>query len=294
MAQQVALRRQQDLEEKMGRIPMSDEELSSCRSPPVSRPSEGPSYAMVPLNSALILAGAGGIKQEDQSRAESAMKRLVEVFGTTPQSCMTAYMALLKCVAFNLQDAYTKMLEGISGPTEQPTLSYFGAQTNVRTLGLPLRAPVPTTSPTYAPAFPPTFLTSSASTPLFYPSYNWSNCAGYWGSPYSLSSAAGAAPAPAVNGAAGHHEGPLYPLVAPPHPRLTDVASSGDSRGSAEYRDEGSDKEGGPSRSSPPRHKQQQQQQPRFHPYERSTGGGSSKKRDFEETVSIREDALAQ
>lgn len=55
---------------------------------------------------------AGGIKQEDQTRAEIAMKRLCDVFGTTPQSCMTAYMALLKCVSFNLQEAYNKMLEG--------------------------------------------------------------------------------------------------------------------------------------------------------------------------------------
>ena len=59
-----------------------------------------------------LCVAAGNITQEDQPRAESAMKRLIDAFGLTQQSCMTAYMALLKCVAFNVQEAYNKMLEG--------------------------------------------------------------------------------------------------------------------------------------------------------------------------------------
>lgn len=176
----------------------------------------------------------------------------------------------------------------------------FSAQTNVRTLGLPLRAPVPTTSPTYAPAFPPSFLPSSATSPFLYPSYNYS-APPYWCSPYFTNSAAAGAP-PAANGGPHHPEGPpaiagsLYPIavgVGTPHHRLSEVPSSGDSRGSAEYcnRDDGSDKEGGSgqgvSRGQSPIRSQKVHH--RFHhPYEsRASSSSSSKKRDFEETVSI-------
>lgn len=183
----------------------------------------------------------------------------------------------------------------------------FSAQTNVRTLGLPLRAPatVPTTSPTYAPAFPPSFLPSSATSPFLYPSYNWSNSAPYWCSPYFTNSAAAGAP-PAANGGPHHPEGPpaiagppLYPIavgVGASHHRLSEVPSSGDSRGSAEYcpRDDGSDKEGGSgqgvSRGQSPIRSQKVHH--RFHPYDRASSSSSSKKRDFEETVSICEGKL--
>lgn len=148
-------------------------------------------------------------------------------------------------------------------------------------------------------------LHSSATSPFLYPSYNWSSSAPYWCSPYFTNSAAAGAPPPAANG--GPHlpegppaiAGPLYPIavgVGAPHPRLTEVPSSGDSRGSAEYcpRDDGSDKEGSSGQAvssrgqSPIRSGQQKVVVPhRFHPYDRASSSSSSKKRDFEETVSI-------
>lgn len=175
-------------------------------------------------------------------------------------------------------------------------LTYFflllSAQANVRALGLPFRPPVtvPATSPTYPSPFPASFLTSSSAAPLFYQPNYWSNCAGYWSNPYLNSAAAAGAPPPAANGAAHHPEGaPLYSLaVSVPH-RLTEVPSSGDSRGSAEYgsRDDGSDKEGPsqPQGLSTSRSPPQQKGQPRFQPYDRASG--SSKKRHFEDSVSI-------
>ena len=166
-------------------------------------------------------------------------------------------------------------------------------------MGLPLRAPVtvPANAPTYpSPAFAPSLLTSSATAPFLYPSYNWGNSGTpYWYSQYFPNSAAAGAP-PAANGGPHHPEGPpaiaapLYPIAVgvPSHHRISEVPSSGDSRGSAEY---GSDKEGGASSgggagvSSAPSPRQKAQH--RFHPYGSRPASSSSKKRDFEETVSI-------
>ncbi|GFR01055.1 doublesex and mab-3 related transcription factor 3, truncated [Trichonephila clavata] len=259
MAQQVALRRAQAQDELMGRVACEDEARVTGPSSPKSPSSEGTIYRMASLTSAFTIKGGSvnqTVKLEDLSHLQESISKIAAHF-VQPHATFiyAAYIALLRDNKFDHNRVIQKLTEG-------DNLS--------RQLGLTARMQptIPSPPPSSFISSSPAATQSLLSAP-FHPSlscyspYNYP--LSYHASGFSLGSSAAAHPGLETTGPAVYSSfhpylpTPPYSLSSssmvplssegaashftPPH-RLGDGHTSGDSRGSAELKDE-SDKEGG-------------------------------------------------
>ncbi|XP_054716528.1 doublesex and mab-3 related transcription factor 1-like isoform X2 [Uloborus diversus] len=271
MAQQVALRRAQAQDEAMGRFHPEEDVVLNGISSPGSPSSDGPAFAMRMLSSTFSAAASGGIKGDTLRKDFHALISKVDV---NQSVALSALLALLK-KSESLQDAMDSLADavkqlpemfppqldsGFSTPTSEisrRSLDLISAQTYARSLSCCIRPTSVASSPP-ASAFWMSGSTGTAAPgfmyPQPYPSFMLPSpyYSGQLSAPYSL----GGRPTNGSHSPLEQHQmsyglapppttvsSPYTPLFPAAPSTAAGPSSSGDSRGSAEFRED-SDREG--------------------------------------------------
>ncbi|XP_054716529.1 doublesex and mab-3 related transcription factor 1-like isoform X3 [Uloborus diversus] len=253
MAQQVALRRAQAQDEAMGRFHPEEDVVLNGISSPGSPSSDGPAFAMRMLSSTFSAAASGGIKGDTLRKDFHALISKVDV---NQSVALSALLALLK-KSESLQDAMDSLADAVKQLPEMFPPQLDSAQTYARSLSCCIRPTSVASSPP-ASAFWMSGSTGTAAPgfmyPQPYPSFMLPSpyYSGQLSAPYSL----GGRPTNGSHSPLEQHQmsyglapppttvsSPYTPLFPAAPSTAAGPSSSGDSRGSAEFRED-SDREG--------------------------------------------------